>query len=248
MFDICVTKCLVMRRGFLLDLGFCEYEPAWRLQLKLVELRSSSAILDTLLLVEHDHVFTLGRRASMDDIIVAKAPVFRVERGGGVTYHGPGQLVGYPIIDLSGMKLDIKHYVRKLENVLVKTVRRFNVEADIREGYPGVWVGEKKIASIGIAIRNWVTFHGFALNVNPDMSYFRCIRPCNMEPDVMVSLMEVLETPIKMEGVKEVLIKEFETEFGMNLSYFPSDLWKTISESVDLLQKVKCKNAYKLSF
>ena len=223
-----------MRKGFFVDLGFCEYEPAWRLQLKLVELRSSLEIPDVLLLVEHDHVFTLGKRASLDDIIETRVPVFRVERGGGVTYHGPGQLVGYPIISLDVMGLDVKQYVHKLEEVLVKTLRRFNVKAGTKEGYPGVWVGEKKVASIGIAIRNWVTFHGFALNINPDMSYFRCIRPCGMQPEVMTSLEELLGTSPRMEDVKEALIREFETEFSLKLSPFPQDRWKAIAESVDL--------------
>ncbi len=223
-----------MRKGFFVDLGFCEYEPAWRLQLKLVELRSSLKIPDVLLLVEHDHVFTLGKRASLDDILETRVPVFRVERGGGVTYHGPGQLVGYPIISLDVMGLDVKQYVHKLEEVLVKTLRRFNVKAGTKEGYPGVWVGEKKVASIGIAIRNWVTFHGFALNINPDMSYFRCIRPCGMQPEVMTSLEELLGTSPRMEDVKEALIREFETEFSLKLSPFPQDRWKAIAESVDL--------------
>jgi len=223
-----------LRKGFFVDLGFCEYEPAWRLQLKLVELRSSLKIPDVLLLVEHDHVFTLGKRASLDDILETRVPVFRVERGGGVTYHGPGQLVGYPIISLDVMGLDVKQYVHKLEEVLVKTLRRFNVKAGTKEGYPGVWVGEKKVASIGIAIRNWVTFHGFALNINPDMSYFRCIRPCGMQPEVMTSLEELLGTSPRMEDVKEALIREFETEFSLKLSPFPQDRWKAIAESVDL--------------
>lgn len=222
------------RKGLLVDLGFCEYEPAWRLQLKLVELRSSSVIPDTLVLVEHNHVFTLGRRGSVDDIIETRAPVFRIERGGGVTYHGPGQLVGYPIINLGTMGLGVKQYVRKLENVLTKTLHRFNVKADIREGYPGVWVGEKKIASIGVAVRNWVTFHGFALNVNPDMSYFRCIRPCGMQSELMVSVKELLGRSLRMEEVKEAIIKEFEAEFGLNLSPFPSDCWKDIVEPLGL--------------
>ncbi|MEM1754491.1 MAG: lipoyl(octanoyl) transferase LipB [Nitrososphaerota archaeon] len=223
-----------MRKGFFVDLGFCEYEPVWRLQLRLVDLRSSSAIPDTLLLVEHDHVFTLGRRASMSDVIEARAPVFKVERGGGATYHGPGQLVGYPIMDLSGMRLDVKQYIRKLESVLVKSLRRFKVETEIKEGYPGVWIGERKVASIGIAIKNWVTFHGFALNVNTDMSYFRCIRPCGMQPETMASVKELLGAPLRLELVKEALIKEFEAEFGLNLSPFPPDKWKTIAESVGL--------------
>lgn len=224
----------MVRKGFLIDLGFCEYEPVWRLQLKLVELRSSSTISDILLLVEHGHVLTLGRKASTDDVINARAPVFKVERGGGATYHGPGQLVGYPIIDLNNMKLNVKQYVHKLENVLIKTLRRFNIEAEIKEGYPGVWVGERKIASIGIAIKNWVTFHGFALNVNTDMSYFRCIRPCGMESEVMTSAKELLGAPLRLEDVKEALIKEFETEFGLNLSPFPPDDWKVIAKSVGL--------------
>ncbi|MEM2909895.1 MAG: lipoyl(octanoyl) transferase LipB [Nitrososphaerota archaeon] len=232
------------KKGLLVDLGLYKYEPVWKFQLKLVELRSSSTIPDTLVLVEHDHVFTLGRRGSVDDIIEVRAPVFRVERGGGVTYHGPGQLVGYPILDLSAMGLGVKQYVRKLENVLTKTLRRFSVEAGIKEGYPGVWVGEKKIASIGVAVRNWVTFHGFALNVNPDMSYFRRIRPCGMQPEVMTSIEELLERSPSMEAVKEALIKEFEAEFGLNLSPFPSDYWKGIMESV----KKDIVNTYKPNF
>ena len=177
-----------MRRLEIRDLGFIEYGRAHRIQLRLVEERAAGRIPDTLLLLEHPHVITLGRRMRDAELRVEGVPVYRVERGGEATYHGPGQLIGYPIIDLNLARMGIKEYVWRIEETLIRSLREFGVEAGRLEGHPGVWVQGKKIASIGIAVRWWITFHGFALNVHPDLSYFKLIKPCGLEPEIMTSM------------------------------------------------------------
>ena len=149
----------------ILDLGRRPYSEVWALQKDTVEGRGAGRAMDTLILVEHEHVVTLGRKTSPENLMrTLSVPVFQVERGGDATYHGPGQLVGYPIVKMAVP--DVKNYVRKLEEVLVRTVETFDISAGRKDDHSGVWVGEKKLASIGVAVTNWVTYHGFTLNVN----------------------------------------------------------------------------------
>jgi lipoyl(octanoyl) transferase len=154
-----------------------------------------------LLLLEHPHVYTLGRNASHDDVLAPRAwleaqgvTVEECDRGGQVTYHGPGQLVGYPVIDLSPDRRDVRRYVHDLQEVLLRTLAELGIEARRREGkdYVGVWVGERKIASIGVHLKRWVTTHGFALNAAPDLSYFTRIVPCGLTDVRMTSIREEL--------------------------------------------------------
>src|ERR1700730_1841765 len=160
--------------------GALDYATALELQNALVAARMSDAIADTLLLLEHPHVYTLGRGADQRFLVdpPAGVPVFRISRGGQVTYHGPGQLVGYPILKLEGPDRDVLRYLRKLEQILIDALARCGVEARRRAGLTGVWVDNEKIASIGVGIRRWVTLHGFAINVATDLSYFDRIVPC----------------------------------------------------------------------
>jgi len=174
-----------MRRLRVMDLGLREYERVWDLQKDLLKKRIAGEVMDTLILVEHPPVITLGRGASEEDILVSpeylarrKISLFRVERGGKATFHGPGQLVAYPIIAL--LKKDVHRYLRDLEETLIRLLARLGVEGRRKRGYTGVWVGEKKIASIGIGVKRWVSFHGLALNVNTDLSYFSLIFPCGL--------------------------------------------------------------------
>ena len=196
-----------------IDLGLIDYRKAHRLQLKLVEERLRGG-LDTLLLLEHPHVITLGKRAGDLDLKVDGVPVIRVERGGEATYHGPGQLVGYTIIDLEARHLGVWEYVRMLEEALIRVLGRYGIEAGRREKAPGVWVKEKKIASIGLALKHWVTYHGFALNVNTELSYFRLIKPCGFDPDVMTSMEVILGRKVDMSDVKKGVVEAFREVFG----------------------------------
>jgi lipoyl(octanoyl) transferase len=171
-------------------LGLVDYAAALELQNTAVAARLRDTIGDTLLLLEHPHVFTLGRGADASNIINAPAdvPIYRVSRGGQVTYHGPGQLIGYPIVKLSGARRDISRYLRRLEQSLIGALREFGIEASRRDGMTGVWAGPRKIGSIGVGIRRWVTLHGFALNVTTDLDYFDAIVPCGIEGCRMTSI------------------------------------------------------------
>ena len=196
------------------DLGLIDYSRAHNLQLKLVKLRSEGRIPDTLLLLEHEHVITLGKRLKSIDFKLPEIPVYKIERGGEATYHGPGQLVGYTIVDLINLGLDVWDYVWKIEEVLIKTVKDFGLKGYRVKKYPGVWVNGRKIASIGLALSHWITYHGFALNVNVDLSYFRLIRPCGLSWELMTSMEKELKMKVEMEEVKESVAKHFMRELG----------------------------------
>lgn len=195
----------------LLDLGRKEYKSVWELQKQIAERRARGETPDTLILVEHEHVITLGRKTSAENLKQQDIPIYQVERGGDATYHGPGQLVGYPIVLLEDH--DIRRFVGMLEEVLVRTVSDFEIRGERREGHRGVWVGGKKLASIGVAVTNWVTYHGFALNVNTDLSYFALIRPCGLDPELLTSMEKVLGRELEMTRVKEMLVEHFEDVF-----------------------------------
>jgi lipoic acid synthetase len=212
----------------LLDLGRRPYPEIWELQRHLVEERTVGRIQDVLIMVEHDHVITLGRKTSPENFKPQDVPVFQVERGGDATYHGPGQLVGYPIIKMEVP--DVRKFVRSLEEVLIRTANAFEIPAGRKEGHPGVWVGDKKLASIGVAVTNWVTYHGFALNVNPDMGYFHLIKPCGLDPETMTSMQLLLGTPVELDAVKQVVLKQFADVFGAEV--VPSDIQFVQSTSV----------------
>jgi lipoate-protein ligase B len=176
------------------DLGVCSYATALALQEELVGRRAAGEIEDQLLLLEHLPVYTLGRGADAEDLRGADqilgVPVFRVGRGGGVTFHGPGQLIAYPIIMLRHGGRDVHGYVRRLEDVLIGVCADFGIAAQRHAGLTGVWVGGAKIGSIGIGVRRWTTFHGIALNVSTDLRFFTHIVPCRM-PDARMTSMAV---------------------------------------------------------
>jgi lipoate-protein ligase B len=204
--------------GILLDLGTRGYAETWKLQRELLELRARKSIPDTLILVEHPHVFTVGKSVVGDvPAAIEGIPVFRIERGGHWTYHGPGQVVGYPILDLSARQRDIHGFLRNLEETIIRAVAKFRIAAG-RGEQTGVWVGTKKLASIGAAIRNWVSFHGFALNVNTDLSYFLMISPCGFPGSTMTSMRALLGEGINLNLVKKELRNEFEEAFGLYLN------------------------------
>jgi lipoyl(octanoyl) transferase len=200
-----------------LDLGTAAYRDVWARQLALVEARQAGTAPDTLIVVEHPHVFTLGRRREANQNVLAPGDVevIEIERGGDVTYHGPGQLVAYPIVLLEDDERDLHAFLRDLEQAVIRTCARASVTADREPGKTGVWTttaaGRKKLCSMGIACRKWVTFHGLALNVTTDLSYFARINPCGFEASVMTSLAEL---GASTTGVKEALVEELGAALG----------------------------------
>jgi lipoyl(octanoyl) transferase len=198
-----------MKRGRVIDLGRREYGEVWRLQQELLSQRQADAIDDTLVLVEHPEVITLGRRLSSQSNVVAPGgiPIFEIERGGDVTYHGPGQLVGYPILKLHGDERDLHAYLRHLEQALIAVCADLGIAAGRNPGWTGAWIGARKVASIGIAVRRWVTMHGFALNVATELSRFGAINPCGLDAAVMTSLARELGRAVTLDEVRPLLVK-----------------------------------------
>jgi lipoyl(octanoyl) transferase len=198
------------------DLGTAAFRDAWARQLAVVEARQRGDVGDTLLVVEHPHVFTLGRRrdAAANVLAAGDVEVVEIERGGDVTYHGPGQLVAYPIVQLVDGERDLHRYLRDLEDAAIRTCARFGVIADREPGKTGAWTtaaadgARKKLCSIGIACRRWVTFHGLALNVATDLAYFRRINPCGFDASVMTSLAAQASRPVDLATVRAALIDE----------------------------------------
>ena len=205
-------------RWQILDLGTADYRDVWAQQLALVEARQVGNAPDTLIVVEHPHVFTLGRRRDAQQNVLAPGdvPVIEIERGGDVTYHGPGQLVAYPIVLLDGEERDLHQFLRNLEEAVIRTCARVGVTADREPGKTGVWtttdLGRKKLCSMGIACRKWVTFHGLALNVTTDLSYFARINPCGFEATVMTSLEKLV--PVDPASIRAALVEELGRALG----------------------------------
>jgi lipoate-protein ligase B len=204
--------------GNMLDLGLRNYAEVWNLQRKLIELRVRKTIPDTLVLVEHPHVFTVGKAVAGEaPATIEGVPVFRIERGGQWTYHGPGQLVGYPILDLDARQRDIHGFLRNIEETLIRALAKFGIAGE-RQKQTGVWVREKKIASIGAAIRNWVSFHGFALNANTELTYFHMITPCGFPGSTMTSMKALLGKDMDFPLVKNEVRRNFEEVFDLRLN------------------------------
>ena len=192
-------------------LGRVPYRPAFELQQIVAQLRAEQKLLDTLLLLEHEHVYTLGRRAPEEEILLDTAAlaergvsVERTDRGGRVTYHGPGQLVGYPIVKLE--TADLVGYVRALERAMIAVAADFGVDAGTVEGLTGIWTGDRKLGAIGIHVSRGITTHGFALNVNTDLSMFNGIVPCGIVDRGVTSLAELLGDEVPMQKVVDTTI------------------------------------------
>jgi lipoate-protein ligase B len=206
-----------------LDLGLHPYESALELQHQLVAARRDGRVGDTLILLQHPPVITLGRHGDESNILVSREwlaehdiQVHRVERGGDVTYHGPGQLVGYPIMDLRQHRQDVGWYMHSLEEMIIRTLDDFGIRAIRSPGDIGVWLDDRrKIAALGARIENWITYHGFALNVSTDMSHFQLIVPCGLADREVTSMEETLGHPVPMEKVRESLIRSFTAVFAM---------------------------------
>jgi lipoyl(octanoyl) transferase len=213
-----------MRPCELHQLHLVTYENGMRLQQKLVEMRQGEEIPDQLLLLEHPPVITLGRGGDARNLL-APADVLRNERvrffettrGGDITYHGPGQVVGYPIVHLGEGNRDVRKYVTRLEEVLIGTVAEYDIEAARVEGRRGIWVGNDKIAAIGVRISRWVTSHGFALNVNTNLEHFRLITPCGLQGTGVTSIERLTGRSIPMHEVREIVAAKFAAVFGREM-------------------------------
>ena len=199
-------------------IGLVPYRAALDLQMRLLEKRKNGEIGDTLLLLEHPPTFTIGRKGDKEHLLINEKYLSdrgihfeEISRGGDITFHGPGQLVGYPIIDLNARGKDVHKYLRGLEEFIVSVLEDFGIEANRIEGLTGVWVKGHKIASIGVGVKRWITYHGFALNVNTDLSYFDMIVPCGIPDVTMTSIGGWLgkKDELPMEEVEEAVIKEF---------------------------------------
>lgn len=222
------------------DLGVIDYKDAWDLQKKLFNSRYQKEIDDTLLLLEHPHTYTLGKTADRKNLIAEdkfldqnKISVYDIDRGGDITYHGPGQIVGYPIIDLTGWQEDTHKYLRALEEIIINTCAEYNITAGRNKEYTGVWVGDKKIAAIGIKVTRWITMHGFAFNVNTDLSLFDGIIPCGIKGKKVTSIQNELSRTIDVNEVKSIILKKFTEVF----EYSPVEIKEPdeflISETID---------------
>jgi lipoyl(octanoyl) transferase len=208
----------------IVDLGVAGYREAHAQQLALVDERKTGAGVDTIVFVEHPHVITIGRsRAALANVTApGDVEVIEIERGGDVTYHGPGQLVAYPILALEEGERDLHRFLRNLEEAVIRTLDRWQLGAGREPGKTGVWLDSalgvrKKICSIGIACRRWVTFHGLALNVSTDLAYFFRINPCGFESSVMTSMAEELGASPDLRDVKRALATDLATALGRTL-------------------------------
>lgn len=206
-------------------LGTVAYADALALQRSLVDDRRAGRIGDTLLLLQHPDVLTLGVRgdggrahilATADALAARGIEVHEAGRGGDVTYHGPGQIVGYPIIDLNPDRRDVHRYVRDLEAVLIKTAAEYGIAAHRVQGLTGVWVGDEKLAAIGVRIARWITSHGFALNVTTHLDHFNLIVPCGIPDRGVTSLARLLGRPLDIAEVESCIIEQFSKGFNFN--------------------------------
>jgi lipoate-protein ligase B len=205
-----------LQDSWIANLGHANYLKVLDLQRELVKLRQGHRIPDTLLLVEHEPVITLGRRGSTSNILSSSEQlasqgikVRQVERGGDVTYHGPGQLVGYPVIDLAARKIGVRQFVDLLEETIILTLADFDLQAGRQSQHRGVWVEDRKVAALGVAIKRWVSFHGFALNVSPNLDHYCHINPCELQHEQVTSMARLLGKPPSMLEVGDTVMRKF---------------------------------------
>lgn len=201
-----------------------DYKKAYELQLKLRDQRLKNEINDTLLLVEHPAVLTIGTSGSRDNLVVSSdflsqrgIEVYQIGRGGDITYHGAGQIVGYPILNLREHKQDLHWLLRSYEEVFIRLLKEYDIEAQRIKGLTGVWVEDEKITAVGVAVRRWITYHGFAFNNNPNLEHFSYIIPCGIKDKGVTSLKKLLGAEIKRDQLIEKLIKNFADVFQMEV-------------------------------
>ena len=208
-----------------LDLGIRSYKEAWDIQKQLHAHRVAQKIPNTLILVEHDPVITMGKSGQDSNVLFPVellkekgVDYFQVERGGDVTFHGPGQLVGYPIFNVRDGLAGVKPYIHGVEDAIIATLGEHDIKAHKKEKMIGVWTANGKVCSVGVAVKKWVSFHGFALNVNTDLSYFDLIVPCGLKNVEMTSMQEILGKEVSMERVKKCVVRNFGRIFNQDIT------------------------------
>src|SRR6266478_4519897 len=212
----------------IVDLGLIAYAEAWELQKRVVAARKAGAIEDVLLFCEHPHVITLGRSGKRRNLLASESVLrqkgveyFETTRGGDITYHGPGQIVGYPILNLGAIRRDVVWYVRSLEDAMIRATAELEIEAKREAGKTGIWVGEagvqEKLAAIGVHISRWVTSHGFAYNVATDLRYFELIVPCGIADRKATSLEKLLGRRVSLEEIRPLLVQQVCEVFGLTV-------------------------------
>tara|TARA_A100001037_G_scaffold79190_1_gene71123 strand:- start:2842 stop:3501 length:660 start_codon:yes stop_codon:yes gene_type:complete len=210
----------------LINLTNLDYNYAWDKQKKAVENRKLGLIPDTLFFVEHEPVYTLGKNSNHNHLLDSrdlKIPIFNIERGGDVTFHGPGQLVGYPILDLHYHKLSISWYMRTLEKVIIETLKEFKIEAHRRHSFTGVWVNDFKVAALGVKLSKWVSMHGFSLNINNNLKFYDGIIPCGLFQYDVTSMKSLLKKEVDINKVKEIITKKFVKNFSFEKVKFSNE-------------------------
>ena len=228
------------------DIRRTKYADAWVLQQRILALRQSAALEDILLLTEHEHVYTFGKGsddnhllASEEELKADGTDVFHVDRGGDVTYHGPGQIVGYPILDLNNYFLDVHRYLRSIEEVIIQTLVKFGISAGREKEMTGVWVQGEKIAAIGVKVSRWVTMHGFALNVNSNLAKFNRIIPCGIFHKGVTSMQRVLGKEIPFQSVQKSLADSFADVFGCQPRWTDKEELNTMILNLSTQEKEK---------
>ncbi len=222
----------------IIDLGCLAFEECWELQLRVHRARIEQLLPDCLLLVEHHHVLTVGRRGSKDNLLVPE-PVLReqgisclvTERGGDITYHGPGQLMAYPIFALKRRGIGVIEFVKRLEEVMIRILKDYGIEGRRSKANRGVWVGDDKVGFIGISVRRGISFHGFALNVNPELSFFNLIHPCGLKGVKVSSISSLLGRKIPLEEVRDKATLFFEEVFDLSMERMEMDAFLSIVPS-----------------
>ena len=233
-------------RCYYADLGLIDYREAWKMQTDLVDARVKNDVSsDVVLFLEHSPVFTLGRRGGDENLLVSEKKkkksgisVVPVERGGNITYHGPGQLVVYPIMDLQTARIGVVEFVEALEAIMLKTMAHWGIKAERNSANRGIWVGNKKLGSIGIALRKGVSFHGLALNVNLDLLPFSWIQPCGLQDVQMTSMKQELSRDVSMSAVRESLKENLESVFSIRFIAISLAALKRVLGKQDHVSKV----------
>lgn len=207
-------------------LGLTKYNKIWQIQKSIVKSRIQSQIPDCLLITEHQPVITLGRGTDKNNLLVSTdvlekngIDICEIERGGDITFHGPGQTVLYPIIDLKNRGSDVRKYLRDLEQFAISAFSELGLQASTKEGLTGIWINDHKVGAIGVAVSRWITYHGIAINVNVDLDYFKYINPCGITNYPVGSLSQFLTEDISVNVVNDLLVKHFAEVFGYNIEW-----------------------------
>ena len=207
-----------MNRIKIIDLGFLDYKDSWNYQKELQKKVLIGDCSDSIIFVEHDSVYTFGKNSDKSNLLVSKdskIKIYETERGGEITYHGPGQIVCYPILNLKNFKQSVTWYMRALEEVIIETLKLFNIKAKRKDGLTGVWVKDEKIGAQGVRMTKWVTMHGFALNVNTDLRFFNDIIPCGIKDFGVTSIEKIIGKEQDLSLVKEHILISFAKVFNI---------------------------------